>query len=68
MGEVDVTGILVLELLQAAATAAVAQAFSFGLGHLFQGLGFPEKSLLARGTFERSSHQTNPSGRGIAAI
>src|SRR3954447_9704824 len=47
MGEVDFTGILVLELFQAAARAAVAQTFPFGAGHLFQRLGFPEESLLA---------------------
>src|SRR5215216_4348266 len=46
MGEVDFPGILVLELFQAATRAAVAQAFPFGVGHLFQRLGFPEESLL----------------------
>src|SRR6478736_1163761 len=49
MGEVDLPGILVLELFQAAARTAVAQAFPFGVGHLLQRLGFPEESLLARG-------------------
>jgi hypothetical protein len=47
MGEVDFTGILVLELFQAAARAAVAQAFPLGVGHLLQRLGFPEESILA---------------------
>src|SRR3954447_10828927 len=58
MGEVDFTGILVLELFQTAARAAVAQAFPFGAGHLFQRLGFPEESLLARGWFGRYGHET----------
>src|SRR5207237_479823 len=38
MGEVDFPGILVLELFQAAARAAVAQALSFGAGHFLQRL------------------------------
>ena len=42
VGEIDLAGILVLELFQAAARAAVAQAFPFGAGHLLQRLGFPE--------------------------
>ena len=48
MGEVDPPGLLVLELFQAAARAAVAQALPFGVGHLFQRLGFPEESVLVR--------------------
>src|SRR5712671_5723864 len=64
MGEVDFTGILVLELFQAAARAAVAQAFPFGAGHLFQRLGFPEESLLGRGSLGRCGHDfLNFSGR-----
>src|SRR3954453_7159386 len=47
MGEVDVAGALFLELVQAAAAAAVAQALPFGPRHLFQRLGFPEESFLA---------------------
>src|SRR4051795_8439832 len=47
MGEIDVAGALFLELVQAAAAAAVAQAFPFGPRHLFQRLGFPEESFLA---------------------
>src|SRR5258708_3925767 len=57
VGEIDLAGILVLELLQAAARAAVAQALPFGAGHLLQRLGFPEESLLARGRFGRYGHE-----------
>ena len=46
VGEIDLAGILVFQLLQAAPRSAVAQAFPFGAGHLFQRLGFPEESLL----------------------
>src|SRR5438132_4836496 len=56
MGEVDFPGILVLELFQAAARAAVAQAFPFGVGHFIQRLGFPEESLLARDSFGGGGH------------
>src|SRR4051794_1979150 len=56
MGEVDLAGVLVLELFQAAARAAVAQAFPFGAGHLFQRLGFPEESLLAGYGLGRCGH------------
>src|SRR5437660_42642 len=56
MGEVDLAGILVLELLQAAARAAVAQAFPFGVRHFVQRLGFPEESLLARDSFGGCGH------------
>ena len=56
MGEIDLAGILILELFQAAARAAVTQALPFGVGHLFQRLGFPEESLLARRTFGCGCH------------
>src|SRR5689334_12024255 len=46
MGEIDLAGIFLFELFQAAAPAAVTQALPFGVGHLFQRLGFPEESLL----------------------
>jgi hypothetical protein len=49
MGEIDLAGILVLEFFQAAARAAVAQAFPFDAGHFFQRLGFPKESLLIGG-------------------
>src|SRR5207342_3142385 len=58
MGEVDFTGILVLELFQAAARAAVAQAFPFGVGHFFQRLGFPKESLLTRGRLGLGGHDS----------
>ena len=41
-GRVDLGGVLVLELDQAAAAAPVAQAFPFGPGHLDEALSFPE--------------------------
>src|SRR5690606_33060083 len=47
--EVYVAGIPVLQLFQAAAPAAIAQAFPFGGRHFIQGLGLPEESLLFRG-------------------
>src|SRR3954452_21209051 len=47
MGEINVTRSIFLELVQAAAAAAVAQALPFGPRHLFQRLGFPEESFLA---------------------
>src|ERR1700744_2986848 len=58
MGEEDFAGILVLQLLQAAARTAVAQALPFGVGHFLQRLGFPEKSLLGRGPFGRRCHKS----------
>jgi hypothetical protein len=42
-GEVDLAGVLVLELGQAAFAAAVAERFPLGGGHLLQRLGFPER-------------------------
>src|SRR5258708_36370666 len=56
MGEIDFSGILVLELFQAAARAAVAQAFPFGAGHLLQRLGFPKESLLIGGRRGTDGH------------
>src|SRR6185437_6562645 len=58
MGEVDRTGIFVLQLFKAAARAAVAQTLPFGVGHFLQRLGFPEKSLLGRGCFGRRGHKS----------
>src|ERR1700726_3892089 len=58
MGEVDLPGILVLQLFQAAARAAIAQALPFDVGHVLQRLGFPEKSLLARGPLGRCGHES----------
>ncbi len=37
-------GVHVLELVQAAAAAAVAQGFPFGAGHLLERLALPERS------------------------
>src|SRR5215510_3782932 len=56
VGEVDLAGILVFELFQAAARATVAQALPFGVGHFLQRLGFPEESLLARDSFGGCGH------------
>src|SRR5258708_32753117 len=53
VGEIDLAGILVLELLQAAAGAAVPQARPLGAGHLPQRLGFPAASLLPPGRVAR---------------
>src|SRR5262249_34692473 len=36
VGEIDIAGVLVLELTQAAAAAAVAEALPFGIRHIFQ--------------------------------
>jgi len=58
MGEIDLAGILVLELLEATPRAAVAQAFPFGVGHLLQRLGFPKESLLARGRLGSCGHES----------
>src|SRR6202022_1544781 len=63
MGEIDLAGILVFELFQAAARATVAQALPFGAGHLFQRLGFPEESLLARGRLGRCGHASRRVGQ-----
>src|SRR6478672_5952088 len=57
MGEIDLAGILILKLFQAAPRAAVAQAFPFGLRHLFQRLGFPKESLLSRGRLGSGGHE-----------
>src|SRR4029078_9444309 len=57
MGEINLPGILVLEVFQAAARGAVAQASPFGVGHLLQRLGFPEESLLARGRLGGCGHE-----------
>src|SRR3546814_19733202 len=43
VGVVDLAGVLVLVFVQAAFAAAVAQRLPFALGHLRQGLGFPER-------------------------
>src|SRR5260370_929210 len=56
MGEIDPPGILILQLFQAAARAAVAQALPFVAGHFLQRLGFPEKSLLVRGSLGCCCH------------
>src|SRR5215813_420157 len=56
MGEVDRPGILILQLFQAAARAAVAQALPFGVGHFLQRLGFPEKSVLVGLSLGRRGH------------
>jgi hypothetical protein len=58
VGEIDLSGILFLQLFQATARAAVSQALPFGVGHLLQRLGFPEKSLLVRGLFGRNGHES----------
>src|SRR5262245_5949255 len=58
MGKVNLSGILVLQLLQAAARAAIAQAFPFDVGHFLQRLGFPEETLLARWLFGRRGHKS----------
>jgi len=49
VSEIDLAGILVLKLFQAAARAAVAQALPFCVGHLFQRLGFPKETLWPEG-------------------
>src|SRR5947208_3444863 len=67
MGEVDFSSILVLELFQAAARAAVAQAFPFGAGHLFQRLGFPEESLLAGNGFGWCGHEIRRFPKGLGS-
>src|SRR6185437_2901202 len=64
MGEIDLAGVLVFELLQAAARTAVAQAFPFNVGHFLQRLGFPEETLLARRLFGRCGHQSKRSMSG----
>src|SRR6185312_1964693 len=64
MGEIDLAGVLVFELLQAAARTAVAQAFPFNVGHFLQRLGFPEETLLARRLFGRCGHQSERSMSG----
>ena len=46
IGEIDVFGLLLLELDQAAAAAAVAQAFPLGLVHLFQAFCAPERNCI----------------------
>ncbi len=46
VGEVDLARVLVLELLQTAPPAAIAQAFPLAVGHFLQRLGFPERSAL----------------------
>src|ERR1700761_1059682 len=56
MRKVDIAGVFVFQLFQAAARAAVAQAFPFGVGHFFQRLGFPEKTLLPRSRLGCCSH------------
>src|SRR5690349_18733456 len=56
MGKIDPPRVLVLQLLQAAARAAITQAFPFGVGHFLQRLGFPEETLLARWLFGRRGH------------
>src|SRR5262249_40378947 len=48
VGEIDLTGIFVLQFLQATACTAVAQALPFGIRHLLQGFGFPKESCLGR--------------------
>src|SRR5262249_15611590 len=45
VGEVDRPGILVLQLLQAATRAAVAQTLPFGVGHLLPHLDIPTHSI-----------------------
>src|SRR5207237_6449333 len=59
VGEIDFSGVLVLELFQTAARAAVAQALPFGVGHLFQRLGFPKESLLAGDWLGRCGHESD---------
>src|ERR1019366_1721313 len=69
MGEIDFAGILVLKLLQAAARAAVAQAFPFDAGHLLQRLGFPEETLLAGGRLGLGGHESlGVSGRWLGPL
>src|SRR5262245_19282322 len=64
MGEEDPAGIFILQLLQAAAAAAIAQAFPFGVGHLFQRLGFPEETLLVGDWLGRRGHGFGWSSEG----
>src|ERR1700730_13186988 len=47
VSEIDFAGVFVLELFEATAGTAIAQAFPFRLRHIFQRLGFPEESLLS---------------------
>ena len=56
VGEIDLAGVLILELFQAAPRAAVAQRLPFGAGHLLQRLGFPEQSVLYGGRAGRCGH------------
>ena len=56
MGEIDPSGVFILELFEAAPCTTVAQAFPFSVGHLFQRLGFPEESLLVGSWFGLGGH------------
>src|SRR5215475_8116043 len=58
MGKVDVPTLFILQLLQAAPRAAIAQALPFRLRHLLQGLGLPKRSLLIRGRLRRCGHES----------
>src|SRR5260370_38128351 len=46
VGEIDVFGLLLLQLEEAATAAAVAEAFPLRLVHLFQALCAPERTCL----------------------
>src|SRR5581483_3259163 len=46
VGEERAPGPLFLELVEAAAAAAVAQALPFGAGHLRERLAFPERDIV----------------------
>src|SRR5579872_6492347 len=63
MGEMDFAGIFVFKLDEAAAAAAVAEAFPFFLGKLVEGLRFPIGSFWL-------SHRLNAilSPRGLALL
>src|SRR6202140_4171558 len=58
VGEIDLAGVLVLKLFEAAPRTAVAQAFPFGAAHLLQRLGFPKESLLTRGRLGLDGHES----------